>query len=426
MAQLVDSYANALKTFDPSAWLLFNALRDKVVQSAEQLLQSFEQKALRPPLGVADDFFPASETEEASASAFFHNSRSPAQPREAASQLRGGEIGRDGGLLSQVDGGAAQLRAASNADGLTLRERLERELALLTQYHAHVTAAGATAPTAAASTTPASGSTASVFCQLSPPSRTVLAFTAMWMTTKFWGSVSESSTLSGLVACFIQQQQQQEQQQQEQQQEEQQPWLSNSRSPMVSSGQDNREGALHTPRSELGGVKAATPTRGGARLACPLSLDNSGVVTVCSASTPPRSPVEALSSSSALHAEKMGAPHENMTLFPATAATPMAARTSVTMGCGKVESSFAYTLKSKGEEEAKRAVALPSLPDEGGQLMAALNIRDYDDVPGYAQLLPPQPAMWFDGVSDLVDEIARDVEDAEIMLLRCSEYSIPV
>lgn len=417
MVQFVDSYANALKTFDPSAWLLFNALRDKVVQSAEQLLQSFEQKALRPPLGVADDLFPASENEEASASAFFHNSRSPAQPREAASQLRGGEIGRDGGLLSQVDGGAAQLRAASNADGLTLRERLEKELALLTQYHAHVTAAGATAPTAAASTTPASGSTASVFCQLSPPSQTVLAFTAMWMTTKFWGSVSESSTLSGLVACFIQQQQQQE---------EQQPWLRNLRSPMVSSGQDNREGASHTPRSELGGVKAATPTRGGARLACPLSLDNSGVVTVCSASTPPRSPVEALSSSSALHAEKMGAPHENMTLFPATAATPMATRTSVTMGCGKVESSFAYTLKSKGEEEAKRGVALPSLPDEGGQLMAALNIRDYDDVPGYAQLLPPQPAMWFDGVSDLVDEIARDVEDAEIMLLRCSEYSIPV
>ncbi|KPI82588.1 hypothetical protein ABL78_8402 [Leptomonas seymouri] len=361
MAPLTASYASALRSFDLNAWLLFTALQDKVVASADRLLLDLEEKALRPAVGIDDGHrSPTSEAERRLSSLSLASHQLPCAASSTwilhtSESRRPLEILQGVSLLSQVDADALLMRSPSEKHAMTIGRRLEQELAAL-------------AGEVEGAAVDMSRVESYVFRRLGSFTQAVLALTALWMCTKLWGTVSESSTLSGLIACFAQQR-------------------------SDSQLQQNSRNEHPAQRDGLGDAKADTAAHVAAILAAEAPLAAPLLpppVEVRSAFTPPRTPVGDASHSSA-------APLKAVRLEEATGHTP--------------------------KQEIEGRAGEGALGDYSGHLRASIGVDECD---AWGCPLLPHPEMWYEGVSDVVDEVVRAVEDAEIVLLRCSNYSIPL
>jgi hypothetical protein len=361
----VDAYAGALKSFDGNAWRLFSASQARIVNSAEQLLLGLENKALRP--AVCGAHLDPSVFRDAAAST---------TPLLLSANIHSTVLSPRLGLLNQADAAALQTRPSEDGcSSCTARERLEKELTVLALQLDGVAVNAASCPTTC------------VFGRLSSLNRAVLAFTALWVCTKFWGTVSESSTLSGLVACFCRYQPPPQQQQQ---------WVSGAHDTPLTGNVNQEAGS-----SAAVGAPALTTA-----------------VVVSSAFTPPRSPVGAPS------LLPHDTPDQSSTNATRTAVTAAACVGAAHGASPEVFLRNDVTLLQTPTRENRKGDACSherqnlQQHNEGGNDSGVLDALDCP--------LLPHTAMWYDGVSDAVDAITHDVEDCEVMLLRCCDYSVPL
>lgn len=332
---LVDAYDLALKALDPAAWELFRALKERILHSAACLLARVELTALRP--AVTD-----------SATAFSPTAASCVQPTVrsgvldveatdtasvAAELLRYLRETLHAGAVHTFEEGLDSPTASAPA-------RLVKDLSRVRQQ-----VASAQSPSSSPRCPGLVLAELSILCQ------TALALSALWMSTKVWATLCESSTLSAIVACFLR--------------------LS---SPQ---GKDQTVDASYLECGTVGPVTSAER--------CPCTGDALDVV--------PMEPANA----------------DQLCL----ASTPRS-------------SSLAPVLlehRSCVETCSMQVGAAGGL--EGGAACVSSEII----VDGYENIScgPLAPMTWLDGgVADAAESLARDIEDVEIILLRCSEYTVPV
>ncbi|TPP52988.1 hypothetical protein CGC21_0700 [Leishmania donovani] len=332
---LVDAYALALRTLDPAAWELFGALEDRILHSAAFLLGRVELTALRP--AVKD-----------SATALSRTAASCVQPT-VTSGVRDAE-GTDIASVSAemlrylretLQAGAAHtFQTRLDSPTTSAPARLVKDLSRVREQVA-----------SAQSPSSSSRCPGLVLAELSILCQTVLALSALWMSTKFWATLCESSTLSALVACFLR--------------------LSSPPS------KDETVAASYLQCGTVGPVASAErgPCTDDAPDVVPMEPANADQL--CLASTPPSS-----------------------SLAP-------------------------VPLEQRSCEETCSAQAGVAGGLEGGAacVSSEIIINGYEDI----SCSPLAPMTWLDGnVADAAESLARDIEDVEIILLRCSEYAVPV
>ncbi|KPA77090.1 hypothetical protein ABB37_07413 [Leptomonas pyrrhocoris] len=400
MSEFVTAYVGALHSFDLHTWALFTAVQDNAVRSADRLLLGVEEKALQPAVGVtSSSTTPAAEAERGSpapspslASHQLPCTSASQCPRKPSSEVC---------FLRQVDPDALHARPSAEKSAVTFCQLLQQELMALgpSGEDVHDRTSCVSTP---------------VFRHLSSFSQALLAFTALWLCTKFWGTVSESSTLSGLVACFLRETQ-----------HTQQPHSDTPTPP-----QGHHANCEHPARkANCRGDEADAP----AQAAPPATSDKAcgtppwpepaaGVVEGL-AFTPPQSPVEAphhFFNGMRIH-------DDNPTSSVVLTAAAVAVAASEPEGTAplktvRLEEEWKAATDTLHLESAASAGG-GTLHDSDGRVFAAVHVGEDGALDGP---LLPYPQMWCDDTADPLDAVVRDVEDAEMVLLRCSDYSIPV
>ncbi|KAG5485414.1 hypothetical protein LSCM4_06052 [Leishmania orientalis] len=330
----VEVYALALKALDPAAWELFGALEDRILHSAACLLSQVELAALRP--AVMDGLTAGSPTVASCA----HSA-----------------------VTSGVRGAGATGAASVAADVLQyLRETLQA--GIFSTFEMRFDSPTTSAPArlvkdlsrvrqqVASAQSPSSlRCRGLVLAELNNLCQSVLVLSALWMSTKFWATLSETSTLSGLIACFLR--------------------LSLPSKEVATVGSAILGGGTLEPasRSEPGSSTV------GASVVVPVEQANTDAL--CLASTPPSSPL---------------------------ASVPPEAR-------------------SRAEMCSVRVGAASGCDGGATRVSGERVVNSCGDI----SLDPLAHLAWLDGdVPEAAESLARDVEDTEMILLRCSDYTIPI
>lgn len=267
-------------------------------------------------------------------------------------------------LTSQVRASALCPPLPADSTASSLRVRLEKELAALIGLSEQSSAEGEDENNAGRAASP-------VFLKLSPYSQAVLVVSALWMSAKLWSTVPESATLTGLLACLVRNQQQRQE---------------------IVRQEESASTAPAGP-SDFSGAGASLPPAGAAGGSC----------------TPPNS------------SPQRGA----VVSSTANASTPL---DSVL----QYEEKKCYHVGGAEEKEKVRdgRTCTTAEEDLDGYVLDALRLGDYDDYYGGGHTISndllPHPAVSYEDVADAVDVLVRDVEEAEMLLLRCSDYSIPM
>ncbi|GET86714.1 hypothetical protein, conserved [Leishmania tarentolae] len=332
---VVDAYTMALKALDPTAWELLSALEDRILHSAACLLSRVERRALRPGVTGSGATVPptaASHVQQAMTSGM-------GDADEADTALVTADVLSF--LRAPLQADAIQ-KCSTRLDFPTTSTpaRLAQELSRLRQQ-----ATSAQWPSSSPRWPGLILAELSISCQI------VLVLAALWISTKFWATLCESSTLSGLVACFLR--------------------LSSSltNDPTVAAS-DLECGTVRSPTSAERG-----PCTDGALdvvLVEPAKVDQLRL-----ASTPPSSSLP-----------------------------PM-------------------TLEYPSPEDVWSAQVGAAGTLEGGAACVSRDIiiDRYDNV----LRSPLISRTWLDsGVADAAESLARDIEDVEMVVLRCSEYAVPI
>ncbi|KAG5510158.1 hypothetical protein JKF63_07054 [Porcisia hertigi] len=334
----VDVYALALKALDHAAWEFFCELEDRILYSAACLLKNLELVALRPAVGYSS----------AAAAAVSPSSASYMKPAQGSSGTStagatGGEAWVAAGILryvreslqasvfhphqTKVDSSTASAPARLAKDISRVREHLSFEQSSLSS---------APLPTL-------------VLTELSAVCQGVLVLSALWLSTKFWATISESSILSGLIAWFLR--------------------LSLPSSNERTAAGSFSEGSALKPTSN----DKLRSCRGSTTAAVPIKQVDTE--TLCCASTPP--------SSSPVHLESgwcTGVPDARVEL-------------------------------ASGREGSAACLVCE-------HVVSDYEIRSCD---------PLAHLTWLDGgIAEAAEWLASDVEDTEMILLRCSDYTIPL
>ncbi|CAG9570287.1 conserved hypothetical protein [Leishmania major strain Friedlin] len=332
---LVDAYALALRTLDPAAWELFCALEDRILHSAAFLLGRVELTALRP--AVKDSAAALSPTAASCVQPTVTSGVHDAEAMGIASVAA--EMHRH--LRETLRAGALHtFQSRPDSPTTSASARLVKDLSRVRQQ-----VASALSP----SSSPRCPGL--VLAELSIVCQTVLALSALWMSTKFWATLCESTTLSALIACFLR--------------------LSSPPS------KDETVAASCLERGTVGSVASAErgPCTDDAPDVVPMELANADQL--CLASTPPSSFL---------------------------APVPLGHR-------------------SCAETCSAQVGAAGGLEGGAACVSSEIIINGYEDI----SCSPLAPMMWLDGsAADAAESLARDIEDVEIILLRCSEYAVPV
>ncbi|CAM41990.1 conserved hypothetical protein [Leishmania braziliensis MHOM/BR/75/M2904] len=322
----VDAYGLALKALDPAAWELFCALEDRILHSTAYLLSHAELTALRP--AVTDSTATVSPTAALCV-----------QP-SVQSVVRDADAMGTALVASHV---LQYLRGTLQAGILhTFTQKLDASATLASAQLAKDLSRVRQQVLSAQSSSSSPCYPGLVLTELSAFCQSILVLSALWMSTKFWATLSESSTLSGLVACFLR--------------------LSMPPSKDRVVDVSDLEGDFLEPRTS----DALGTCTGGALDAVPMEQAN--VDALCLASTPPSSPLAPV-------------PQEHRS-------------------CAEMSS---IRIGSAGGREGGADGYDPISSDLLTHLMCLDN-----------------------GVAEVAESLARAVEDTEIILLRCSGYTIPI
>ncbi|KAG5484791.1 hypothetical protein LSCM1_06617 [Leishmania martiniquensis] len=329
----VDVYALALRALDPAAWELFAALEDRILHSAACLLGHAELTALRP--AVMNGVTPVSPA----ASSYVQPVMATAAPGAGASSATSVAAEVLQYLRKTLQAGILHtVEMTLDSPTMSAPERLVKDLSRVRQV---ITSA----PSPSSTRCPGL-----VLTELSVRSQGILVLSALWMSTKLWATLSETSTLSGLLACFLR-------------------LTFSTKEPTVAVA--NLDGGTPEPASgsEPGPGKPDAPD------ALPVEQANTGAL--CLASTPPSSPLASVPPQPRWRAEissiRLGATSQR------AGDDPCGSGERIVTSCGDI---------------ALDPMAHLTSPDGG----------------------IPEAAEW----------LARDVEEAEMILLRCSDYIIPI
>ncbi|KAK7193995.1 hypothetical protein NESM_000311700 [Novymonas esmeraldas] len=315
MVPFVDVYAQTLAVLDPATAALFTVVRERILHSAAALLGHTEVVALRRAL---------SPTAATSSTDVCDAERAAVSSATAAVTLYMGD-GLPASLLSG---------AAASGDGVTAASAPDRLLSDLRRVR-QATTAGTSSSSSPPPQSPSPTTTttaALVLTQLSPACQGLLLLSALWLSTKLWATLTDSTTLYGLASTFLR---------------------------LAREGQRGHHVDPTVAGAGPDTMRAPHPTR------------RTGAEALCFTSTPPATP----------------------------------------------------TAPSRERDGQAPAVAHPVGDDDGDCLTSQLVVGDGDVL----QCGALTHLLWDDGgLDDEATQLALDVENAEMILLRCSGYTIPV